>query len=87
MWFHITRKMRHAISQYVKHAYLIVINSNIVCMELYYKSAIIRNISLTVCKTQQTKAGSYRANIGEYYTPKGYRVLQIATCPGEFFET
>ena len=40
----ITRKMQHAISQYVKHAYLIVIDLNIVYMELYYKSTILLEI-------------------------------------------
>ena len=70
--------MRHAISQYVKHASFIVINSNILCVALYYKISIIRNITLTVCKTQQTEAGYYRANIGEYYPPNSYRINERA---------
>ena len=43
--YDITRKMRHVIAQHVKNAYFIVINSNIVCMELYYKSTITQSMS------------------------------------------
>ena len=54
--------------------------SNIVCMELYYKSSI-------VCKTQQTKVRSYGANIGEYYPPNSYCIhYKLRLVPANFFE-